>query len=126
VPFFGVPGLGPRCLARVFRPIRTLISLAFIAALVWCSFHVPLGDRTFSEHIDRIGRTPEARELLEGTRSAVNPALEEATERLLGEHVVAPTHLDTVEVDSAPPPGPTTRDVEVQASSVDGGWPGRR
>ena len=110
----------------MFRPLRTLISLAFIAALVWCSFNVRLGNRTFSEHIDRIGRTPEARELLEGTRSAVNPALEEATERLLGEHVVAPTRLETAEIETAPPPRPRDREVEVQASTAEGRLPGRR
>jgi hypothetical protein len=107
-----------RCLGLVIRPIRTLISLTFIAALVWCSFHVPLGNRTFSEHIDRIGRTPEARELLDGTRSTVNPAIEEATDRLLGEHIVAPTRLDAGEPESAPPPKVPNRDEEVQASTA--------
>ena len=75
----------------MFRLLRTAIGLAFIAALVWCSFHVPLGSRTFAEHVDRIGRTPAAQELLEGTRSTLNPALREATDRLLGEHIEAPT-----------------------------------
>jgi hypothetical protein len=105
-------------LRPVIRPIRTLISLAFIATLVWCSFHVPLGERTFSEHMDRIGRTPEARELLDGTRSTVNPAIEEATDRLLGEHIVAPTRLDAGEIDLAPPPRAPSRDQEVQASTA--------
>lgn len=110
----------------MFRPLRTLISLAFIAALVWCSFNVPLGRRTFSEHVDRIGRTPEARELLDGTRSAVNPALEEATDRLLGEHIVAPTRLDSAELDSAPPPRPRDPDIEVPASTAERKLPGQR
>lgn len=75
----------------MIRPLRTLIGLAFIAGLVWCSFNVPLGSRTFADHADRIGQTREAQELLDGTRSTLNPALDEATQRLLGEHIEAPT-----------------------------------
>lgn len=58
---------------------------------LWCSFQVPLGKLTFAQHMDRIGRTPEAEELLHGTRAAVSPMLEEATQRLLGEYIEAPT-----------------------------------
>lgn len=59
--------------------------------MVWCSFTVPLGERTFAEHMDRIGQTSEAQELMDGTRSTLSPALEEATQRMLGEHIEAPT-----------------------------------
>ncbi len=75
----------------MFRPIRTLISLAFLGVLVWCSFNVRLGSRTFAEHADRIGQTHEAKALLDGTRSTLAPAIEGATERLLGEYIEAPT-----------------------------------
>jgi hypothetical protein len=78
-------------LAPVLQPLRTLISLAFIAGLVWFSFAVKLGNRTLAEHIDRIGQTDEAKDLVEGTRSTVTPVLEEAKQRVLGEHVEAPT-----------------------------------
>lgn len=111
----------------MFRPVRTLISLAFIAALVWCSFNVSLGGRTFSEHMDRIGQTPEARELLDGTRSTVNPALEEATDRLLGEHIVAPTDADPSLPRSAAAPRPRDAQAQVQASTAEAvKLPGKR
>lgn len=71
--------------------MRSLIAIAAIGALVWCSFHVPIGRRTFSEHVDRIGATPEAKELIDSTRHAVTPALEDATDRMLGEYVEAST-----------------------------------
>ncbi len=74
--------------------LRTLISLAFLAGALWFSFAVELGDRTLAQHIDRIGQTPEARELVEGTRSTVNPMLQEATDRMLGEHIEAPIRAD--------------------------------
>jgi hypothetical protein len=71
--------------------VRTLISLFFVSTLVWCSFTVPLGGRTFAEHIDRIGQTHEAKDLMQGTRARLTPILEEMKHRLLGEYVEAPT-----------------------------------
>lgn len=92
-----------RILAPVYRLLRPLISLAFLVGTLWFAFSVKLGSRTFAEHIDRIGQTPEAHELLEGTRSTVNPVLQEATDRMLGEHIEAPTRASS----STPPPNPT-------------------
>jgi len=75
----------------LIRLVRGLVGFAFVAAIVWCSFRVPLGRRTFAEHADRIGETPEARELLDSTRQTVTPVLQDATDRMLGEYVEAPT-----------------------------------
>lgn len=77
----------------LFGFFRSLVGLAFVIALVWCSFRVPLGRRTFAEHIDRIGETPEARELVDSTRGTLTPWVEDATDRMLGEHIEAPTAL---------------------------------
>ena len=74
--------------------MRTLVSLAFLVAVVWFTFSVKLGARTLAEHVDRIGQTPAARDLIDGTRSTVNPALDEAKRRILGEYVEAPTYVD--------------------------------
>lgn len=84
-------GARARSLGRVTRIVRSLIGIAFIATAVWCSFNIRLGERTFAQHADRIGQTPEARDLMDGTRQEINPVLDEATDRLLGEHIVAPT-----------------------------------
>lgn len=75
----------------MFRTVRTLVTLAGVAALVWGAFTVELGSKTFAEHIDSIGETREAKELIDGTRSTVHPALGEAKDRVLGEYVEAPT-----------------------------------
>jgi hypothetical protein len=75
----------------VLGPVRTLVSLGFVGLCVWASFHVSLGGRTFAEHMDRIGRTPEAQELVDGTRATVQPVLQDAADRVLGERVEAPT-----------------------------------
>lgn len=74
-------------------PLRTLISVAFLVLLLWAAFSIKLGRLTFADHIDRIGQTPEARELIDGARSRVHPVLDEAKQRVLGEYVEAPTHL---------------------------------
>jgi hypothetical protein len=50
-----------------------------------------VGRRTFAQHVDRIGATPEAKELVDSTRSSVSPVLEDATDRMLGEYIEAPT-----------------------------------
>ena len=80
-------------LALVFKPVRAAIGLCILAAGVWASFAVPLGERTFAEHVDAISQTREAKALAEGARSRVNPVLQEARDRVLGEHVEAPTYL---------------------------------
>ena len=76
-------------------PLRTLISVAFLVVFLWAAFTVKLGRLTFAEHVDRIGQTPEATELLDGARSRVAPTLDEVKQRVLGEYVEAPTHLAT-------------------------------
>lgn len=92
--------------------LRTLVGLAFLGGVVWAAFAVPLGRYTFAEHIDRIGRTPEARELIEGTRGTVAPVVEEAAGRILGERVEAPTAVAAPDIDAdvAPAASPSSAD----------------
>lgn len=86
---------GPRPILTVVPSfLRPVISLALLIGALWFAFSVKLGGRTFAEHIDRIGDTPEAHDLLEGTRSTINPVLQEATDRMLGEHIEAPTRAE--------------------------------
>lgn len=99
---FGCPGARSDPSALVYRLLRPLISLAFLGGSLWFAFSVKLGGRTFAEHIDRIGGTPEAHDLVEGTRSTINPVLQEATDRMLGEHIEAPTRAEP-----KPEPEPT-------------------
>jgi hypothetical protein len=77
----------------VFQPLRTAISLAVLAGALWAAFTVDLGGRTFAEHVDTISGTPEAEQLIDGTRSRINPALQEVRDRVLGEYVEAPTWI---------------------------------
>jgi hypothetical protein len=103
-------------------PLRTLISVAFLAILLWAAFTIKLGRYTFAEHIDRIGQTDEAKELIDGTRSRISPGLEEVKQRMFGEYVEAPTHLaaPVVPVPSPPraQPKPRPESVPVATSTV--------
>ncbi|MBL9104619.1 MAG: hypothetical protein JNL82_26985 [Myxococcales bacterium] len=74
-------------------PLRTLVSVGFLVVVLWAAFSVKLGDRTFADHVDRIGETREAKALLDGARARVRPALDEVKQRMLGEYVEAPTFV---------------------------------
>jgi hypothetical protein len=101
-------------LGPVFQPLRTAISLAVLAGALWAAFTIDLGGRTFSEHVDTISETPEAEDLIEGTRSTINPALQEVRDRVLGEYVEAPTWIPDAE-----PPAKREADAIAPASTLD-------
>ena len=94
--------IGLATIAAVLRLMRSLLSVALLIGGLWAMFSVDLGGQTFAEHMDTISETPEAQQLVEGTRSRVNPALEELRDRLLGEYVEAPTHISGEPVDPEP------------------------
>lgn len=73
-----------------------------LAGMVWFAFAVELGDKTFAQHVDHISDTPEAQQLIEGTRATINPALDDVRDRMFGEYVEAPTYLSG-ETPDAPP-----------------------
>lgn len=125
--------------AALLGPLRTLVSVTFVVVLVWAAFAIKLGDRTFADHMDRIGETEEARALLDGARGRVRPALDEAKQRLLGEYVEAPTFVAspapatprTPAVVTVPQPRPAKREAPARASTEavaadSGQLPGRR
>jgi hypothetical protein len=108
----------------VFQPLRTAISLAVLAGALWAAFTVDLGGRTFAEHVDTISETPEAEQLIEGTRSRINPALQEVRDRVLGEYVEAPTWIPDANETAKAPKGKAakharaTDDATVSASTL--------
>lgn len=70
-----------------------MLSVALLLGGLFAMFSIDLGGLTFAEHMDTISETPEAQELVEGTRSRLNPALQELRDRVLGEYVEAPTWI---------------------------------
>lgn len=113
----------------MFRPLRTLICVALLAGGLWAAFAVDLGGKTFAEHIDTISETPEAEELIEGTRSKINPALREVRDRVLGEYVEAPTWIpedQTVPASTLEPSELAARPSSAPAGASEPPLPGRR
>jgi len=66
----------------LFRLIKLLISLAALAGFIWFGANVQLGQRTLFGHLQAIGQTREAHELVEGTKESARPLVEEAGRRL--------------------------------------------
>ena len=60
----------------MFGFIRLVITLGLIALFIWFGMTVPLGKHTLFGHINRIGQSEEARDLVEGTKEAAKPAAE--------------------------------------------------
>lgn len=56
--------------------IRSLVTLALLACLAYCGATVPLGDRTFFGHTERIWKSDETQQLVEGVREKSGPVLE--------------------------------------------------
>jgi len=79
----------------MFRLIKLILSLAALAGFVWFGANVPLGNRTLFGHLQAIGQTREAKELVEGTKESARPFVEEAGRRL--------AHRDEAPADKAPP-----------------------
>ena len=62
--------------------IRTLISLALGAVLVWFALTVPLGKRTLVGHLRAIATTDEAKDFARGTEEEAKKAARKLDEEL--------------------------------------------
>lgn len=60
----------------MFSMIRTLISLVFLASLVYCGAAVKLGERTFFGHVARIWASDETQDLVDGVKEKGEPVLD--------------------------------------------------
>jgi hypothetical protein len=89
----------------LFRLIKLLISLAALAGFIWFGANVQLGQRTLFGHLQAIGQTREAHELVEGTKESARPLVEEAGRRLAHRSDSAGTTKDEASSATAPSPG---------------------
>ena len=64
------------------RLLRGLFWLAATVALIWFAATVPLGRRTLLGHLLAIARTPEAKELAEGTKEQAKKMVERVREEV--------------------------------------------
>ncbi len=55
--------------------IRLLVWLAILAALAYAAFTVPLGKKTFAQHVRSIWHTEQVQDLKEGVQETAGPAV---------------------------------------------------
>jgi len=56
--------------------IRSLLTVALLAGLVYCGATVKLGNRTFFGHIQNVWQAEETQELVDGVKEASGPAVD--------------------------------------------------
>jgi hypothetical protein len=61
----------------MFRLLKLCVSLAAFVALAWFGATVKLGSRTLFEHMRAIAGTKESQELVDGTKQAAEPIVDD-------------------------------------------------
>jgi hypothetical protein len=66
----------------MFRLVKLCVSLAAFCAFAWFGATVKLGSRTLFEHLRAIGQTKESQELVDGTKQAAGPLVDDVKRRI--------------------------------------------
>jgi hypothetical protein len=66
----------------VFRLIKLAVGLLGLAAFAWFGITVKLGEQTLFQHLRAIGQTKESRDLVDGTRQAAGPLVDDVRRHL--------------------------------------------
>jgi len=74
----------------MFTLIKLGVSLVALLAIAWFGMTVKLGSRTLFEHLYAIGQTKESQELVDGTRQAAGPLVDDVKRRFTGHDQDAP------------------------------------
>jgi len=61
----------------MFRLLKLCMSLAAFVVFAWFGATVKLGSRTLFEHLHAIGQTKESQELVDGTKRAAEPIVDD-------------------------------------------------
>ena len=65
----------------MFRLIKLGITLVGFAAFAWFGVTVKLGSQTLFQHLRAIGQTKESQQLVDGTREAAGPLVDDVRRR---------------------------------------------
>ncbi|HSZ81216.1 MAG TPA: hypothetical protein VLA14_02985 [Polyangia bacterium] len=66
----------------MFRLLKLCVSLAAFLVVAWFGATVKLGSRTLFEHLHAIGQTKESQELVDGTKQAAEPLVDDVKRRI--------------------------------------------
>ena len=68
----------------MFRLLKLGVGMIALLAIAWFGNTVKLGPRTLFQHLRAIGQTKESQELVDGTREATGPLVEDVRRRISG------------------------------------------
>jgi len=68
----------------MFTLLKLGVSLVALLAFAWFGMTQKLGSRTLFEHVHAIGQTRESQELMDGTRQAAGPLVDDVRHRIGG------------------------------------------
>ena len=68
----------------MFTLLKLGVSLVALLAFAWFGMTQKLGSRTLFEHMHAIGQTKESQELVDGTRQAAGPLVDDVRHRIGG------------------------------------------
>jgi uncharacterized protein (DUF2336 family) len=68
----------------VFKLFKLGFGLVALAAVAWFGITVKLGPRTLFQHLRAIGETKESQELVDGTKQAAAPIVDDVRRRISG------------------------------------------
>jgi hypothetical protein len=68
----------------LFKLIKLAFGLVGLAAFAWFGITVKLGDQTLFQHLRAIGGSKESQELMDGTRQAAGPLVDDVRRRIAG------------------------------------------
>jgi hypothetical protein len=66
----------------LFRLIKLGVALVGFVAFAWFGATVKLGSQTLFEHLHAIGQTKESQELVDGTKQAAGPLVDDVRRRI--------------------------------------------
>jgi hypothetical protein len=68
----------------VFKLVKLGFGLVALAAVAWFGITVKLGPRTLFQHLRAIGQTKESQDLVDGTKQAAGPIVDDVRRRISG------------------------------------------
>ena len=68
----------------MFKLVKLGFGLVALAAVAWFGVTVKLGPRTLFQHLRAIGQTKESQDLVDGTKQAAGPLVDDVRRRISG------------------------------------------
>jgi hypothetical protein len=78
----------------VFRLLKLGIGLFGLVLFAWFGLTVKLGSQTLFQHLHAIGESKESQDLMDGTKRAAGPLVDDVRRRIGGGSQLAASHPD--------------------------------